>query len=169
MLFPLAKKVNTSNPFIAVYQYIAIGVLGVCFYMTGDLSSIGSTPKPIQAVGAASADINPSISKALAGKSVQEKEVFYKVYKGMADYCANTERVRDNVQIRDMMTEVYLNYNIQGEASKPFTDIVNKAYVESGLKENTALAPNRAKAGEVFNKIADSIKASIEVDLNSKK
>lgn len=169
MLFPLVKKVNTSNPFIAVYQYIAIGVLGVCFYISGDLASIGNTPKPVQTVGAVSVDKNTSISIALVGKSIQEKEVFYKIYKGMADYCANTERVRDNVQIRDMMTEVYLNYNVQGEASKPFTDIVNQAYIDSGLKENTALAPNRAKAGEVFNKIADSIKASIEVDLNSKK
>ncbi len=170
MLFQTVKKIDYANPLIGGYQLVTLGILGFCLYFYGDYASIGSVqPTPVKAVGAASADIDPSISTALAGKSIQEKEKFYKVYKGMADYCSNVSKVRDNFQIRDMMVEVYINYGLEGEPSQSFKTVIDKAYVDSGLKENSAFAPNRAKAGDIFNKIADSVKASIEVDLNKSK
>lgn len=160
MLFPLVKKVNTSNPFIAVYQYIAIGVLGVCFYMTGDLSSIGSTPKPVQAVGALSSSTDLG---ELENKPIETKIKFYKLISGLVDFCKNSERVRGNLQLKDIVVEVLLTYRLENEIY--FQPIIDKKVDEAGIKKDASLADIKDKVISVFEELGNSIKTSIENDL----
>ena len=160
MLFQTVKKIDYSNPLIGGYQFITLAVLGVCLYFYGDYASIGALPTPVKAVGAVagSTDLGE-----LESKPVETKIKFYKLISGLSDFCKNSERVRGNLQLKDMVVEVLLTYKLENETY--FQPIIDKKVEEAGIKKDASLVDVKDKVVSVFEELGNSIKSSIENDL----
>ncbi len=140
-----------TNPVIGVIGLLIIAVFALPLYH-GDTSVV--RPRVV-----ASANANDA-GQFLNSKPIEMRKKLYKITKGVAEFCRNTDRVRDTVVLRDMIEEVILMYDAQNETD--FQLFINQAIEDAGIKKDASLLEEKAKTVEVFDKLAESIKGSIE-------
>ncbi len=100
------------------------------------------------------------VGKVMDDKPIEERKSFYKLVKGVSEYMKNATRLRDNVQLRDLIEEVIVIYDLQDKSY--FQVYIDNAVEEAGIKKDADIASSKDKVIVVFDKLAASIKGSIE-------
>lgn len=158
MLAPFVNKVHKTNSVIATIQIVGLLLFGgviVQFYGPEFISS----PPPIPRI-VATASATDSLELLMDTKPIEERKSFYKLVKGVSEYCKNSTRVRDNVKVRDLIEEVILTYNLQEKVY--FQENIDRAVTSAGILKDDNISASKEKVIIAFDELANSIKRSIE-------
>jgi len=142
-------------------QYIiltfTITVLGF-----GVVSNLPSTAKfdPTKVVSASTTPIQEEVHSLIKNLDLKDKEKFYKLTKGVADYCRNVSRIRKVHTINAMMVEVAGSYALDNRTE--LDALISKKLLENGLNKDALLADSWSKIVTIFDEISDGVKYSIE-------
>ena len=112
MLFPLIKRVDWTNPLRGAYQFVMIGVMGVCLYFyDGSLVNIGQKPVPISVGSVAkSSDLDSKMAELLKTNTLSDHEDLYKIFKGISEYSKNAINIDTTLDVYKGIESVSLNH-----------------------------------------------------------
>jgi hypothetical protein len=137
MLAPFVNKVNKTNSVIATIQIVGLLIFGgviVQFYGPEFISSPPPVPHMV-------ATANDSLELVMDTKPIEERKAFYKLVKGVSEYCKNSTRVRDNVKVRDLIEEVILTYNLQEKVY--FQENIDAAVTTAGILKDDNISASK--------------------------
>lgn len=134
-----------------------VGVLG--FSSVATLLDKGK-PQPLIITASSSGPLDEKINTAIGSLPLKDKEQFYKVYKGLGDYCDNVKRIREIHTVGQLVGEVYLTYKMEGFTQLD-TLLVEKM-TEKGFDNKALFMDKKNELRDIFNEIASGIKYSIE-------
>lgn len=147
-----------AGPIVTGIQFIVLALFWCfTFFFTDGVKLCSQKPIIVSA-----SKLETDVSTALAGKSEAEKIKAYKVVKGIAEYCRNSERTLKNKKVRDMIVEVGNTYKL--EDFTDFNKVVENKSIEAGLKPDVDLSISKADLAKVYDEIADAVKLTLQKD-----
>lgn len=144
-----------AGPIVTGIQFVVLALFGCFTFFYTENFQVSTKPLVVSA-----SKLEIDVETALSGKSEAEKIKAYKVVKGIAEYCRNSERTLKNKKVRDMIVEVGNTYKI--EDFTDFNKVVQAESEAAGLKPDVDLSISKVDIAKVYDNIADAVKITLQ-------